>query len=215
MIFTRTFDQLGKNDIACAGGKGANLGELTTAGLPVPPGFVLTTVAYEAFVQTHGLQGAIVQAASAVTVDAPQSSERASVQIQPLFHDAELPADIAAALLEAYTEMGAGPVAVRSSATAEDLPDASFAGQQDTFLNVQGQDALLAAVKQCWASLWTARALAYRLRRGIDPNSVSLAVVVQELIPADAPVSCLPPIRSTGSVDRCSSTPGGVLASRL
>ena len=185
MMYIRTFQELDKNDIAIAGGKGANLGEMTAAGFAVPPGFVLTTAAYDAFVETHGLQRAIVEAASAVSMADPLSSEAASTQIRRLFMGVDIPEDIASALLVAYAELGVAAVAVRSSATAEDLPTASFAGQQDTYLNIKGDAALLDAVKQCWASLWTARAIAYRLRQGIAPASVSLAVVVQHLIPAD------------------------------
>jgi len=196
MTYEIPFTQLGKNDIPAAGGKGANLGEMTTAGFPVPAGFVLTTAAYDAFVQTHGLQQQIVELASKVSADSPQSGEDASSAIKKLLLAADMPEVIQADLLAAYTgittdeslrdssKQPAKTVAVRSSATAEDLPTASFAGQQDSYLNIQGEDALLDAVKNCWASLWTARAISYRMRQGIDPTTVSLAVVVQQLVPA-------------------------------
>lgn len=186
MTYIIPFSQIEKSRIATAGGKGANLGELTAAGFPVPHGFVLTTVAYDEFVKTHNLQQQIVELARAVSADVPQSSEETSQKIKQLFVEADVPAEIVAAVTTAYQELGGMPVAVRSSATAEDLPTASFAGQQDTFLNVQGQDALLEAIKNCWASLWTARAITYRIRQGIDPEAVSLAVVVQEMIVAEA-----------------------------
>ena len=188
MTYIAPFPKLKKESIPLTGGKGANLGEMTAAGFPIPAGFVLTTQAYGDFVATHGLQEKIIVLAHTVSATDPQSGAEAAGQIKQLFLEAEMPPEIVAALLEAYETLGDGAtaVAVRSSATAEDLPEASFAGQQDTFLNVQGKDALLAAVKNCWASLWTARAIAYRLRQNIDPNSVSLAVVVQQLIPADA-----------------------------
>ncbi|MCP5096571.1 MAG: phosphoenolpyruvate synthase [Chloroflexi bacterium] len=186
MPYTIPFSQLNKSNIPTAGGKGANLGEMTMAGFPVPAGFVLTTEAYNAFVAAHGLQQQIVELANGVSSDNPQSSATASDQIKQLFLEADIPTKITDPLLVAHREFGETAVAVRSSATAEDLPTASFAGQQDTFLNIRGQDALLGAVKKCWASLWTARAIAYRLRQGIDPASVSLAVVVQTLIPADS-----------------------------
>src|SRR5439155_21835988 len=114
--------------------------------------------------------------------------EKASEQIEALFARGEMPEDIAMAVREAYARLGGGdvPVAVRSSATAEDLPDMSFAGQQETYLNMRGETMVLDAVKRCWASLWTARAIGYRARHGIPPEEVSLAVVVQELVPADA-----------------------------
>ena len=186
MRFIRRFDELGRDDVATAGGKGANLGELTRAGLPVPPGFVLITAAYRAFVESSGI-GDQVLALAAVPRDAePAASEEPSARIRALFASARMPADMAQELLAATAELGDGAVAVRSSATAEDLENASFAGQQDTFLNVRGTDALLDAVRACWASLWTARAMAYRGRQGIDPAAVALAVVVQEMVDADA-----------------------------
>ena len=189
MSYTVGFSQLTKADIPAAGGKGANLGELTMAELPVPAGFVLTTGAYDAFVQAHGLSQQIVDLAHAVSADDPQSSEAASKQIRALFMQGVIADDVASEITVAYgqlTRTQGHAVAVRSSATAEDLPTASFAGQQDTYLNIQGEAALLDAVKRCWASLWTARAISYRMRQKIDPATVSLAVVVQQLVPADA-----------------------------
>ena len=186
MTYIIPFTRLGKNNIPIAGGKGANLGEMTAAGFPVPPGFVLTTEAYDAFVQAHGLQQQIVDLASQVSTDRPQLSEVASEKIKTLFLAADMSDEITEAVLSAYGDMENGAVAVRSSATAEDLPTVSFAGQQDTYLNIQGDDALLEAVKKCWASLWTARAISYRLRQGIDPADVSLAVVVQQFVSADS-----------------------------
>lgn len=186
MTYIIPFSQLNKSDISTAGGKGANLGELTLADLPVPAGFVLTTAAYDAFVAANGLQSEIVTQANSASAHKPESSQEASGQIRQLFMEAKIPDDIVRELGVVYGDLGQTAVAVRSSATAEDLPSASFAGQQDTFLNIQNEDALLDAVKKCWASLWTARAISYRLRQGIDPSSVSLAVVVQQLIPAES-----------------------------
>ncbi|MEM7114547.1 MAG: PEP/pyruvate-binding domain-containing protein [Chloroflexota bacterium] len=186
MTYTLPFSQLNKTSIPAAGGKGANLGEMATVGLPIPTGFVLTTAAYDTFVQTNSLQEQILTLANMVSASDPQSSEAAAAQIRALFLAAEMPDEIGMKLLMAWQALGAEAVAVRSSATAEDLPTASFAGQQDSFLNIRDRDGLLNAVKKCWASLWTARAMAYRQRQGIDPASVSLAVVVQTLVPADA-----------------------------
>ena len=189
MNHTIPFTQLNKNDVVAAGGKGANLGEMTKAGFPIPAGFVLTTKAYDAFVQAHGLQQKIVDLAQTVSADDPQSSESASQKIRALFMEGMIADNLAAEITTAYgqlTQTSGTAVAVRSSATAEDLPTASFAGQQDTYLNIQGEDALLDAVKKCWASLWTARAISYRQRQGIAPSSVSLAVVVQQLVLADS-----------------------------
>ncbi|HET6760334.1 MAG TPA: PEP/pyruvate-binding domain-containing protein, partial [Propionibacteriaceae bacterium] len=183
-MFIKRFDELGRDDIEQAGGKGANLGELTRADLPVPPGFVIITDAYRSYVAEHQLADKI--AALATATDDPAGYDNASGQIRALF-SAEVSHTLRAEIAAAYTGLGADvPVAVRSSATAEDLPEASFAGQQDSYLNVHGMEDLLTAVRDCWASLWTARAMAYRARQGIDPATVSLAVVVQQLVDAEA-----------------------------
>ena len=189
MTYTALFDEIGKDDIALAGGKGANLGELSHAGLPVPPGFVVTTTAYDAFVEANGIQDAIVGRAMVTRAEDPAGFEEVAEAIRALFSGGKLPEAMADEIRAAYKELGEDgetPVAVRSSATAEDLAGASFAGQQDTYLNVRGADALLEAVKNCWASLWTARAMAYRARQGIDPATVSLAVVVQRMVESEA-----------------------------
>ncbi|WP_308466628.1 PEP/pyruvate-binding domain-containing protein [Rathayibacter soli] len=164
---------VGRNDIALAGGKGANLGELIRAGFPVPPGFIVTTDAYCSALTAAGLS---TQDPALATSDG--AALRAAITAL------ELPKHIATAITDAYTRLG-GTVAVRSSATAEDLPGAAFAGQQDTYLGVVGAEAVLDAVRACWASLWNERAIAYRRRLSIDPAEVAIAVVVQSLIPAD------------------------------
>jgi pyruvate,water dikinase len=161
-----------------AGGKGANLGELVRAGFPVPAGFVVTTAAYDRFVASNGLDKTIAHA-----LDEKQGS---GATIRDAFESAPSPPEIERAILAAYRQLGEGPVAVRSSATAEDLPEAAFAGQQDTFLNVVGTQALLGAVRRCWASLWTDRAIAYRARQGLGQQKVKLAVVVQRMVSAEA-----------------------------
>ncbi|GHO97767.1 pyruvate, phosphate dikinase [Reticulibacter mediterranei] len=170
------------------GGKGASLARLATAGLPVPAGFHITTDAYRRFVAENGLQERILAAVSTVNADQPAQLEAAAQQIEQLFAQGTMPTEIAGMIRQGYAELGGGdlPVAVRSSATAEDLPEMSFAGQQETYLNMRGEAMVLDAVKRCWASLWTARAIGYRMRHNIAPADVSLAVVVQKLIPADA-----------------------------
>src|SRR6266581_6480108 len=170
------------------GGKGASLARMALAGLPVPPGFYITTEAYRRFVAAHGLQEAILTAVAAANPREPATLENASARIGTLFAEGEIPDDIAGAIHKAYAELGGDelPVAVRSSATAEDLPGLSFAGQQETYLNIRGETMVLDAVKRCWASLWTARAIGYRARHNIAQEDVSLAVVVQALVPADA-----------------------------
>lgn len=186
MSYVTRFDQVGRDDGGVAGGKGANLGELVRAGLPVPPGFVLTTAAYREFVRASGIGAEILTLAAVPAEARPDAYDEPSARIRGLFTAVAVPGDMAAEITRAWQAIGGGPVAVRSSATAEDLEGASFAGQQDTYLNVRGAQALLAAVRDCWASLWTARAMAYRARQGIDPAAVSLAVVVQEMVEADA-----------------------------
>jgi pyruvate,water dikinase len=185
-----------------AGGKGESLARLANAGLPVPAGFHVTTAAYRAFVAANNLEPAILAALAGTDPTDLVALEVASGQIRQHFAAAAIPEDIAATIRSAYAGLATTPypvpdtlsqvrhhllpVAVRSSATAEDLPEASFAGQQETFLNVSGPDEVLAAAVKCWASLWTARAIAYRARHGITPESVALAVVVQTLVPAEA-----------------------------
>jgi pyruvate,water dikinase len=170
-----------------AGGKGASLARMAAAGLPVPPGFHITTAAYRRFVADNGLQGTILTALADIDPNDVGALERASAAIRARFAGSVTPEPIAQAVRQAYMVLGAGDttVAVRSSATAEDLPEMSFAGQQESYLNVSGEVALLESVKRCWASLWTARAVAYRARHGLRPEDVSLAVVVQELVLAD------------------------------
>ncbi|MBN1246143.1 MAG: phosphoenolpyruvate synthase [Anaerolineae bacterium] len=173
--------------LGVAGGKGAALVRLTAAGLPVPGGFIVTTEAYRAFVAAHNLQAPINRALASVGNDRRASAlEAAADEIGERFLAGEIPAPIEAAIAEAYGGLGErAPVAVRSSATAEDLPDLSFAGQQDTYLNIQGIDAVVGAVRRCWASLWTARAIDYRLHHAVPQGAVALAVVVQHLVPAE------------------------------
>lgn len=190
-MFVALLVDIHKEDLDEVGGKGANLGELYDSGLPVPPGFVITTAGYRHFVETNHLQEQIVALAAKPQTANPAAYEAASTQIRDLFVAGSMPDDLADAICAAYDEMASEftedkdtAVAVRSSATAEDLPQASFAGQQETFLNVRGEEALLDAIRQCWASLWTARAIAYRQRMGIDHASVAMGVVIQMMVPS-------------------------------
>ncbi|BCW69045.1 PEP/pyruvate-binding domain-containing protein [Arthrobacter sp. NicSoilB8] len=188
MTYINNFGDVGPGDVAAAGGKGVGLGGLVQAGLPVPPGFVLNTAAYADFVKANHLEAGIQELAALSPMAAPQDYEDASERIRALFTGGTMPAAIAAELDAAYGGLGSGDtaVAVRSSATAEDLASASFAGQQETYLNVRGAEALATAVIDCWASLWTARAMAYRAREGIGPDTVRLAVVIQRMVEAEA-----------------------------
>jgi phosphohistidine swiveling domain-containing protein len=177
----------GPATIAKVGGKGVSLARMARAGFPVPPGFLVTTDAYRAFVEANALQEAIVALAN----DAARPREDTSKEIRELFERASIPPDAVDEIQRAYGNLtsatgGTPPLAVRSSATAEDLPGASFAGQHDSFLNVRGEKALLDAVKRCWSSLWTARAMDYRARQGIEPSAVWMSVIVQQMVDAEA-----------------------------
>ncbi|MBV9920370.1 MAG: phosphoenolpyruvate synthase, partial [Pseudonocardia sp.] len=170
---TSVLDLVAARDFAFAGGKAVNLAELLGAGLPVPDGFCVGTTAYARAAAAAGLDAVLAADTDLAT------SARAALLATPVA------ADVAEAISDAYTALGdRTPVAVRSSATAEDLPGASFAGQQDTYLNVVGVEAVLDAVRRCWASLWTDRAVAYRADAGIPHAGTQLAVVVQRMVDA-------------------------------
>src|SRR5215210_1441521 len=180
------FGDVDRTALPVAGGKAANLGELIRAGLPVPPGFCVTTAAYELVAGDAGLRWILDDLAGTPPEDAARLAELAAAARVALLA-APVPQEITEAIGEAYRGLGDGdePVAVRSSATAEDLPTASFAGQQDTYLNVVGTEALVEAVRSCWASLWTDRAVSYRASNGIDHAGVRLAVAVQRMVEAE------------------------------
>src|ERR687893_42501 len=175
--FVVPLERLGRDDLARSGGKGANLGELVHAGFPVPDGFVVTTAAYEGFVSHNRLGETIAREL--------REEEGSGASIRTALEGAPIPPEIERNILAAYHELGEGPVAVRSSATAEDLPEAAFAGQQDTYLNISDEQALLDSVRRCWASLWTDRAIAYRDRQKTEQQTVKLAVVVQRMVAAE------------------------------
>ncbi len=173
-------------DLANAGGKGLNLARLARAGFAVPPGFIVTTNAYQAYVEANQLWTEIQSAIENLMPDDVDQLERASTRIRSAFTNGTIPVEIEQEIRAAYEDLGSVPVAVRSSATTEDLPDLSFAGQQDTFLNVRGESELIKAIVDCWSSLWTARAISYRARNGVNHEDAALAVVVQELVESDA-----------------------------
>src|SRR6056297_2853294 len=178
-------DDVRADDLGTVGGKGASLGELTSAGLPVPPGFVVTAGTYRSFIEDAGIDEELFDA---VDVDHEDSAalKQAHERAHELIMETPVPDAVGEEILAAYEDVGDGQafVAVRSSATAEDLPDASFAGQQETFLNVQ-RDALIERVKECWASLFSQRAIYYRNRQGFPHEEVDIAVVVQEMVDAE------------------------------
>jgi pyruvate, water dikinase len=184
--FIRAFEELGRGDVAFAGGKGANLGELTGGGLPVPPGFVVGAPAYAALCDGGGLRSRIADRLATVDVDDTAALELAATEITAALKQEPLPPSIATSIRDAYRDLADGdantPVAVRSSATAEDTEAASFAGMNETMLNVRGPDAVLEAVRRCWASLFGARTIYYRAKRGFDQAEMDIAVVVQRQI---------------------------------
>ncbi|MCR5734813.1 MAG: phosphoenolpyruvate synthase, partial [Lachnospiraceae bacterium] len=171
--YIKLFEEIGKEDVDEAGGKGANLGEMTKAGIPVPPGGVLLSGAYDVYMSSNGIDP--------LTYDKAADLRNAIIQ-GTIPKEAE---DEIRGFYEALCGKGSR-VAVRSSATAEDLEDASFAGQQETYLNVTGIDMLLEKVKECYASLWADRAVSYRRNSGYDRMKVSLAVVIQQMIESEA-----------------------------
>ncbi|HET7324912.1 MAG TPA: pyruvate, water dikinase [Halococcus sp.] len=177
--------EVGKDDIDAVGGKGASLGELAGAGLPVPPAFVVTADTYRSFIEETGIDDDLFEA---VDVDPDDSSALAEAQsrAEELILDTEMPEELREEIIETYGNLDDGEafVAVRSSATAEDLPDASFAGQQETFLNVTGEN-LVQRVKDCWASLFTQRAIYYREQQGFAHRDVDIAVVIQRMVDAE------------------------------
>jgi len=186
--YIKWFNEIGKTDISLVGGKGANLGELTRNGVDVPPGFCVTAAAYKDFIQGASLENEIRTIITSIDFESPDDLSSKCQKIREKIANASFPQDVERQVVEAYRNLAEKVglddprVAVRSSATAEDLPDASFAGQQDTYLHIRGQDEVVAYVKKCWASLWTARATYYRERKNFDHFDVSLSAVVQKMV---------------------------------
>lgn len=182
---TLDFSEIKKDDISTAGGKGANLGEMTAAGITVPGGFVVTAEAYRIFLKKNHLEEIFRRELTAAGTEEAKLLE-AAAKLRNLILQGDLPDEVETAIHEKYNQLGEhARVAVRSSATAEDLPDASFAGQQETYLNVRGIDKVLARVKSCYASLWGNRAVCYRCNQGYDQLSVALAVVIQQMVESE------------------------------
>ncbi len=177
-------EEIRKEDIISVGGKGASLGEMASIGLPVPKAFVVTAQAFRRFLVETGIEQTIFASYQNLDVENSEALEKAAEGAKNMVMKAKMPSAIRDDLKKAYKKMSAKDliVAVRSSATAEDLPDASFAGQQETYLNIRGDAALLESVQKCWASLYGARAIYYRAKQGFDDHTVNIAVVVQELV---------------------------------
>lgn len=180
------FEVICRDDVALAGGKGANLGDMVRANLPIPPGFVICAGAYRRMLEDSALEAQIDNLLSDVNYSKSEELRRVERAIREMIEDAPIGLDLRRAIVEHYEELGDNPtVAVRSSATAEDLAGASFAGQQETLLNVEGENQLLDAVRKCWSSLYTSQAIFYRRQRGFAGVQVSMAVVVQRMINAE------------------------------
>jgi phosphoenolpyruvate synthase/pyruvate phosphate dikinase len=181
--FVLYFTEIDKKSLPYVGGKGANLGEMTKAGFPIPQGFCVTTSAYQAFIEASDEMNRFFSQLDQIHADDLDEIRRLGLAIRNHLEHVPIPSDVQAAILEAWRRTGQEKAyAVRSSATAEDLPTASFAGQQETYLNVRGEEGLLDSVRRCWASLFTDRAIAYRAKNGFDHRHVFLSVVVQEMV---------------------------------
>ena len=202
MEYVRWFDKIRLADAPLVGGKGANLGELTAAGLPVPPGFVVTSVAYRHAIDDAGIGPSLAGFLAGVQPDDPTSFARAANGAQALLSSIGLPDDLRAAVLDAYHRLGERViVAVRSSGTSEDSGGTSFAGMNATFTNVTGDDQIIDALRGCWASMYGARVLSYRLSQGLH-DVPALGVVVQEMVPSERSGVLFTADPSTGARDR-------------
>ena len=190
-MYVQKFEDLNKSDIGIAGGKGANLGELTQAGIPVPPGFVVTAGTYEKFMEDTGINDKVLDILDKIDINDTKALQAAAEEIKAIIIETPIPEDMIMFIKEAYNQLCQKvgeedtDVAIRSSATAEDLPEASFAGQQDTFLHVSGDDEVIEYVRKCWASLFEARAIFYREENNFEHSKVLIAVVVQKMAVAD------------------------------
>ncbi len=185
----KTIAELSHHAVDEAGGKGASLADLTHAGFPVPPGFVILTSAYQEFLRAHPRHEDIAAQLARVNVDDINSVERASTVIHDIIHDFPFPEALGQSVLEAFDALGAEYVAVRSSATAEDSAVASWAGELETYLNTT-RDQLLDHIKKCWASLYSPRAIFYRIENAMEDAEVHVAVVVQKMVNSDAAGVC-------------------------
>lgn len=187
--FIKNFTELSKNDTHLAGGKGASLGEMTQANIPVPPGFVITAKTFDQFLAETDLTQEVEAQLDKVDYENVDSVDNASKTISDLIHDAKFPKDLEIEILGEFRKLKADLVAVRSSATAEDSSTASWAGELESYLNTD-ENHLLGNVKKCWASLFTPRAIVYRMEKGMRKTKVSVAVVIQAMIQSEVSGIC-------------------------
>lgn len=187
--FVIDFKELDKEDVSLVGGKNANLGEMTKAGFPIPPGFAVTVRAYDLFFEENNIARRIYQILEGTNVDDSLELANASKQIRRIITSSEIPYTVGREIVSAYKKLSGfmrqALVAVRSSATAEDAPGTSFAGQQETFLNVKGEANLLEKIRACWASLFTERSIFYRVKNNIKHEKVKVSVAVQKMVQSE------------------------------
>ena len=192
MDYILDFEKLDKNSLPMVGGKNASLGEMIKADIRVPPGFAVTTDSYLLFITKAGIKDAIIDIVSDLNPDDVEALNKASAEVQALIRKTPIPQAVREAIKGGYLQLcekcdlESVPVAVRSSATAEDLPTASFAGQQDTYLWIQGTDPVISKVQNCWASLYTPRAIAYRIKNDFQHEKVLISVGVQKMVNSKA-----------------------------
>lgn len=184
MSFVLPFSELGKEHASVAGGKGAQLGEITRAGIPVPPGFVILTASFDEMLEENNLKTTIAELLQHVDIKNTETVNTASEEIRKIIAHAKIPSNVDKEVHAAFDALGAQFVAVRSSATAEDSSAASWAGELETYLNVQRPE-LMHNVKKCWSSLFTPRAIFYRIEKGMAHASISVAVVVQKMVQSE------------------------------
>lgn len=202
------FEDLRKDDIPIVGGKNANLGEMLSVGIPVPPGFAITAQAYKKFIEATGVADKVYKILAGIDPKDPEQVQEASKKVRSLVESTPVPDDLKNAIFEAYEKLSKevglalALVAVRSSATAEDLPDASFAGQQETYLNVKGSEDLMEKVRKCWSSLFTPRAIFYRVEKGFKHEAVLISVAVQKMVNARAAGVLFTIHPATGEADK-------------
>ena len=197
MSYVVWFKNLNKDSIPEAGGKGANLGEMFNAGLPIPDGFAVTAQTYKEFIEKTGIKNQIQDKLKDLNVDDTETLQRVAKEVQKIITDSEIPEEMKEEIIDNYELLGDNKeahdlieakevfVAVRSSATAEDLPEASFAGQQATYLNIKGKNRVIKAVRACWASLFTARAIYYRTKNKFEHDQVLISAIVQKMVNSD------------------------------
>ena len=208
MPYVLPFSAIKARDLPYVGGKGANLGEMSGAGFPVPPGFCVTTSAFRAFMAACEGAEALYVALETIESNDVEGVREVGQQVRTRLSEVPIPSEVADVVVAAWREAGSEEAyAVRSSATAEDLPDASFAGQQDTYLNVRGEEALLEKMRNCWVSLFTDRAILYRAKNGFSHREVFCRLSCNRWSFQRCRASCLRLIRSLATVRSCRLTP--------